>query len=102
MAPRLDAGVIQKPFFLWGNSWYNRNRCSAACNSRCASCFWGDMVFQKEGSFMNRSISDASTIQNRPSVEEILNAVTHGIGAALSVAALVGMLFHYANGGVWD
>lgn len=34
-------------------------------------------------------------------LEEILNAVTHGIGAALAVAALVGMLVYYYNDGVW-
>ena len=34
-------------------------------------------------------------------LEEILNAVTHGVGAALAVAALVGMLVHYADDGVW-
>jgi hemolysin III len=50
---------------------------------------------------MNMNVSVASVTKVRPSLEEILNAVTHGIGAALSVAALVGMLFHYANGGVW-
>ena len=44
---------------------------------------------------------NASVTKSRISLEEILNAVTHGIGAALSVAALVGMLFYYANGGVW-
>ena len=50
---------------------------------------------------MNMNVSVASVTKVRPSLEEILNAVTHGIGAALSVAALVSMLFHYANGGVW-
>ena len=44
---------------------------------------------------------NASVTKSRISLEEILNAVTHGIGAALSVAALVGMLIYYANGGVW-
>ena len=44
---------------------------------------------------------NATVKKARISLEEILNAVTHGIGAALSVAALVGMLIHYANGGVW-
>ncbi|WP_443868714.1 PAQR family membrane homeostasis protein TrhA [Mitsuokella multacida] len=34
-------------------------------------------------------------------LEEILNAVTHGVGAALAVAALIGMLVYYADGGVW-
>lgn len=32
-------------------------------------------------------------------LEEILNAVTHGVGAALAVAALIGMLVYYADGG---
>ena len=44
---------------------------------------------------------NASVTKSRISLEEILNAVTHGIGAALSVAALVGMHIYYANGGVW-
>lgn len=30
-------------------------------------------------------------------LEEILNAVTHGVGAALAVAALIGMLVYYAG-----
>ena len=34
-------------------------------------------------------------------LEEILNAVTHGVGAALAVAALIGMLVYYAGDGVW-
>ena len=34
-------------------------------------------------------------------LEEILNAVTHGVGAALAVAALIGMLVYYADDGVW-
>ncbi len=46
-------------------------------------------------------MDNTSMTKARISLEEILNAVTHGIGAALSVAALVGMLIHYANGGVW-
>lgn len=33
--------------------------------------------------------------------EEILNAVTHGVGTALAVAALTGMLLYYYNDGVW-
>ena len=44
---------------------------------------------------------ETSTMKARLSLEEILNAVTHGIGAALAVAALVGMLVYYAAGGVW-
>ena len=44
---------------------------------------------------------NTSAVKARLSLEEILNAVTHGIGAALAVAALVGMLIHYENGGVW-
>lgn len=34
-------------------------------------------------------------------LEEILNAVTHGVGAALAVAALIGMMVYYADDGVW-
>lgn len=34
-------------------------------------------------------------------LEEILNAATHGVGAALALAALVGMLVYYADGGIW-
>lgn len=37
----------------------------------------------------------------RATLEEILNAVTHGVGAALAVAALTGMLICYAENGIW-
>ena len=41
------------------------------------------------------------TIKAPVTLEEILNAVTHGVGAGLAVAALVGMLVYYAGDGVW-
>lgn len=42
------------------------------------------------------------TIKKAPlTLEEVLNAVTHGVGAALASAALTGMLVYYAGDGVW-
>ena len=42
------------------------------------------------------------TIKKAPlTLEEVLNAVTHGVGAALAAAALTGMLVYYAGDGVW-
>lgn len=42
------------------------------------------------------------TIKKAPlTLEEVLNAVTHGVGAALAAAALTGMLIYYAGDGVW-
>jgi len=40
-------------------------------------------------------------IKARLSLEEILNAVTHGVGTAMAVAALVGMLALYYDEGTW-
>lgn len=37
----------------------------------------------------------------RITLEEIINAVTHGLGAVLAVIALVVMLYAYNNGGTW-
>jgi hemolysin III len=42
-----------------------------------------------------------AALKAKLNLEEILNAVTHGIGAALSIAALTGMLVMYYNDGVW-
>ena len=44
---------------------------------------------------------NTSVVKAHLSLEEILNAITHGVGTALAVAALVGMLINYANGGLW-
>ena len=42
------------------------------------------------------------TIKKAPlTLEEVLNAVTHGVGAALAAMALTGMLIYYAGDGVW-
>ena len=43
----------------------------------------------------------AITMKARWRLEEILNAVTHGIGTALAVAALTAMLLLYYNDGVY-
>ncbi|WP_019553933.1 PAQR family membrane homeostasis protein TrhA [Propionispira raffinosivorans] len=40
-------------------------------------------------------------IKARLSLEEILNAVTHGVGTAMAVVALVGMLVLYYDEGTW-
>jgi len=40
-------------------------------------------------------------IKARLSLEEILNAVTHGVGTAMAVVALVGMLLLYYDEGTW-
>jgi len=40
-------------------------------------------------------------IKARLSLEEILNAVTHGVGTAMAVIALVGMLVLYYDEGTW-
>ena len=43
-----------------------------------------------------------SMVKKAPlTLEEILNAVTHGVGAALAATALTGMLLLYAGDGVW-
>ena len=46
-------------------------------------------------------IKHTAALKAPVTLEEILNAVTHGVGAALAVAALIGMLVYYADGGVW-
>ena len=38
---------------------------------------------------------------NKINLEEIINAVTHGLGTVLAVIALVAMLYVYNNGGTW-
>lgn len=50
---------------------------------------------------MAHTMPSMPTVKAPVTLEEILNAVTHGIGAALSVAALVGMLIYYASDGLW-
>ena len=42
-----------------------------------------------------------SAIRVHLDLEEILNAVTHGVGTAMAVVALVGMLILYESDGVW-
>lgn len=37
----------------------------------------------------------------KSNLEELLNAVTHGVGAVLALAALLGMLWIYNDGGTW-
>lgn len=46
-------------------------------------------------------MQEISVTSARLKAEEILNAVTHGIGTALAVAALTGMLIYYWQEGVW-
>ena len=46
-------------------------------------------------------MKNTATLKAPLTLEEILNAATHGVGAALALAALVGMLVYYADGGIW-
>ena len=50
---------------------------------------------------MTHTMPSMPPVKAPVTLEEILNAVTHGIGAALSVAALAGMLIYYAADGIW-
>lgn len=55
-----------------------------------------ELAFKKDVILMSSTV-----MKQNLNLEEILNAVTHGVGTALAVAALIVMLLLYCQYGIW-